>query len=161
MADDDLKEYRAKRDFAATPEPAETGRTRGRKFVVQRHQASHLHYDFRLEIGGVLKSWAVPKGPPTAPKEKRLAIEVEDHPVAYGDFEGTIPEGQYGAGTVEIWDSGTFETLDEGDADDQLKSGKLHFVLKGKRLNGRFALVKTTFTAKSWLFIASDGDGGV
>ncbi|MDP1809527.1 MAG: DNA polymerase ligase N-terminal domain-containing protein [Actinomycetota bacterium] len=158
MADDKLKDYRAKRDFKTTPEPVEGGGGEGKKFVIQRHQASHLHYDLRLEMGGVLKSWAVPKGPPVEPKEKRLAIEVEDHPLAYGDFEGTIPEGQYGAGTVEIWDSGTFEPLDDGDPQDRLKAGKLAFMLKGKRLNGRFALVKTSFAPKSWLFIAHDDD---
>ena len=128
----------------------------GKKFVVQRHQASHLHYDFRLEIDGVLKSWAVPKGPPTVPGEKRLAIEVEDHALAYGNFEGTIPEGQYGAGTVEIWDSGTFEPLDSGDAQVQVNAGKLAFELKGARLRGRYALVKTGFSKKSWLLIAKE-----
>lgn len=134
----------------------EGGRGKGAKFVVQRHQASHLHYDFRLEIDGVLKSWAVPKGPPTVPGEKRLAIEVEDHPLTYGDFEGTIPEGQYGAGTVEIWDSGTFEPLDEGDTRAQAQTGKLAFELKGSRLRGRYALIKTGFSKQSWLLIAKE-----
>lgn len=157
MAEDKLKDYRAKRDFKTTPEPVESGGGESGKFVVQRHQASHLHYDFRLEIGGVLKSWAVPKGPPGAPKEKRLAIAVEDHPLGYGDFEGTIPEGQYGAGTVEIWDSGTFEPLDGADPQAALDAGKLAFALKGRRLKGRFALVKTSFAPNSWLFIASEG----
>lgn len=158
MAEDKLKDYHAKRDFQTTPEPVEGGAGGGKKFVIQRHQASHLHYDLRLEMDGVLKSWAVPKGPPVEPSEKRLAIEVEDHPLAYGDFEGTIPEGQYGAGTVEIWDSGTFEPLEEGDPQDQLKAGKLVFALKGKRLNSRFALIKTSYAPKSWLLIPHDGD---
>lgn len=158
MAEDKLKDYHAKRDFKTTPEPVEGGSDSGKKFVIHRHQASHLHYDLRLEMGGVLKSWAVPKGPPVEPAEKRLAIEVEDHPLAYGDFEGTIPEGQYGAGTVEIWDSGTFEPLEEKDPQEQLKAGKLVFALKGKRLNGRFALIKTSYAPKSWLFITHDGD---
>lgn len=113
-----------------------------------------MHYDFRLEIDGVLKSWAVPKGPPTEPKEKRLAIKVEDHPLAYGNFEGTIPEGQYGAGTVEIWDSGTFSPLDGADPLDQLNAGKLSFVLNGKRLKGHYVLVRTKFGPNSWLLMS-------
>jgi bifunctional non-homologous end joining protein LigD len=153
MAEDKLKDYRAKRDFETTPEPVENAGGAGGKFVVQRHDASHLHYDFRLEIDGVLKSWAVPKGPPTDAKEKRLAIAVEDHPLSYGDFEGTIPEGQYGAGTVEIWDSGVFEPLDGGAPQDQLKAGKLAFILKGRRLKGHFVLVKTKFSHNSWLLM--------
>ncbi|MBI2955100.1 MAG: 3'-phosphoesterase [Chloroflexi bacterium] len=131
-----LNDYISKRDFTRTPEPpGEIHESGLRRFVVQRHQASHLHYDFRLEIEGVLKSWAVPKGPPEEPKVRRLAIQVEDHPVGYIDFEGTIPEG-YGAGTVEIWDRGTFELI----AKDE---GKLVFQLQGGRLHGAYTLIRT------------------
>ncbi len=155
MVDDKLSDYESKRDFATSPEPRESSGRAAKSFVVQRHDASHLHFDFRLEIGGVLKSWAVPKGPPATPKEKRLAIAVEDHPLSYGGFEGVIPEGQYGAGTVQIWDKGTFEPVSPEDPEDQLKSGKFSFILRGERLNGIFSLVKTQFSAKSWLLIMS------
>lgn len=158
-AEDKLHNYRAKRDFETTPEPGEAAAAASNRFVVQEHHASHLHYDFRLQVDGVLKSWAVPKGPPTQPKEKRLAIEVEDHPVAYADFEGVIPEGQYGAGTVKIWDQGIFEPLD-GDPAERLAAGKFAFVLKGEQLHGHFALVKTSYSRNSWLLIASGEAGG-
>src|SRR3954464_9368935 len=135
-----LKEYWKKRDFRQTPEPAgkvlkKTSQRlpKGLRFVVQKHHASHLLFDFRLEMEGVLKSWAVPKGPPLDPADKRLAMHVEDHPVSYFHFEGTIPEGNYGAGTVMVWDTGTWEPL--GDAAAMLKKGDLKFILHGKKLN--------------------------
>jgi bifunctional non-homologous end joining protein LigD len=123
------------------------------KFVVHEHHATRLHYDFRLEIGGVLKSWAIPKGPSMNPTEKRLAVMVEDHPLEYGEFEGIIPQGHYGAGTVLIWDSGEFQP--EGDPESSLKKGRLHFTLNGKKLKGSFSLVlmKGRGSGKDWLLI--------
>ena len=123
------------------------------RFVVHEHHATRLHYDFRLEIGGVLKSWAIPKGPSMNPSDKRLAVRVEDHPLEYGDFEGIIPQGQYGAGPVLIWDTGEFQT--EGDPEDALTKGKLTFSLKGKKLKGSFSLVLMRGRGKGndWLLI--------
>src|SRR5512146_2994027 len=149
-----LEEYRRKRDFQATPEPPpKLDPRKGFRFVVQKHRATRLHYDFRLEMGGVLKSWAVPKGPSLDPADKRLAMMVEDHPVSYFDFEGTIPEGNYGAGTVEVWDAGTWSPLMppgkhsraemEKAADALLSKGDFKFSLKGRKLKGEFVLVKT------------------
>lgn len=141
-----LNKYKKMRDFSGTPEPS--GRTRKLAdapiFVIQKHRASHLHYDFRLEMEGVLKSWAVPKGPSYDPGTKRLAMMTEDHPYDYGDFEGVIPEGNYGAGNVIIWDKGEWEFI--GPGDDPVKAlttGKLTFRLKGKKLFGEWALVRT------------------
>src|SRR5579871_3921948 len=149
-----LEEYKRKRRFEDTPEPPPKVEKKSKhRFVVQRHRASRLHYDFRLEMDGVLKSWAVPKGPSLDPADKRLAMEVEDHPVSYFDFEGTIPEGNYGAGTVMVWDVGTWEPLSpvpvngeyvpgtDAEASAMLKKGDLKFRLHGKKLNGDFALV--------------------
>ncbi len=123
------------------------------KFVVHEHHATRLHYDFRLEIAGVLKSWAIPKGPSLNPADKRLAVMVDDHPLEYGEFEGIIPEGQYGAGPVLIWDSGEFEP--EGDSEPALKKGRLSFILKGKKLKGGFSLIlmKGRGSGKDWLLI--------
>ena len=146
-----LNDYKKKRKFNETPEPGAAVKkdTAILYFVVQRHKASHLHYDFRLEMDGVLKSWAVPKGPSLNPVDKRLAMMVEDHPYEYKDFKGIIPEGNYGAGIVEIWDNGTYTALtDDKTADHKkllragLKAGNLKFVLNGKKLMGEFALVK-------------------
>src|SRR5687767_14499954 len=136
-----LSEYWAKRDFARTPEPrGRSAKKSGRRFVIQKHAASRLHYDFRLELDGVLKSWAVTRGPSLDPSEKRLAVRVEDHPLDYGGFEGTIPKGQYGGGTVMLWDKGEWQP--EGDPHEGLRKGKLSFILKGKRLKGGFTLVR-------------------
>jgi bifunctional non-homologous end joining protein LigD len=123
------------------------------KFVVLEHHSTRLHYDFRLEISGVLKSWAIPKGPSMNPADKRLAVMVEDHPLEYGDFEGIIPQGHYGAGPVLIWDSGEFQT--EGNPETALKEGRLIFILEGKKLKGSFSLIlmKGRGTGKDWLLI--------
>ncbi|MBS1741875.1 MAG: non-homologous end-joining DNA ligase [Bacteroidetes bacterium] len=158
-----LSRYKQKRDFTSTPEPEGRSRKSASRlsFVVQRHKATHLHYDFRLEMDGVLKSWAIPKGPSMNPGDKRLALMVEDHPYDYKDFKGIIPEG-YGAGIVEIWDKGTYCGEDEkGNAVDEkatraaLKAGNLKFSLNGKKLKGSFALVKLKNNSKgnSWLLI--------
>jgi bifunctional non-homologous end joining protein LigD len=137
-----LKEYRRKRNFRVTREPSgKTARRSGKlSFVVQHHFASREHYDFRLELDGVLKSWAVPKGPSTKPGERRLAVEVEDHPLDYAAFEGTIPAGEYGAGEVFRWDRGSWEP--EGDPHAGLEKGTLTFVLKGRKLKGAWTLTR-------------------
>ena len=155
-----LIKYKSKRDFTKSPEP-KSGKSKTPDkliFVVQRHKASRLHYDFRLEMDGVLKSWAVPKGPSMNPQDKRLAMMVEDHPYDYKDFSGVIPSG-YGAGIVEIWDKGNYTSI-EGVTDDEkklkagLKAGNLKFVLNGKKLKGEFALVKLKGNEdNSWLLI--------
>jgi bifunctional non-homologous end joining protein LigD len=155
-----LARYRDKRDFARTPEPSGAGLASAngeRTFVVQKHDATRLHYDFRLEHDGVLKSWAVPKEPSLSPKDRRLAVQVEDHPLDYGGFEGEIPEGEYGAGSVVIWDRGSWTPL--GDVDHGLKDGKLDFELNGGRLKGRFTLVRMAERSKrktgkdNWLLL--------
>ena len=140
-----LKEYTRKRSFEVTPEPR--GSVKRRKggsllYIVQKHQASRLHYDFRLEWNGVLLSWAIPKGPSLDPSVKRLAMQVEDHPVEYGDFEGVIPAGEYGGGTVMLWDTGTW-VPDDPDVDAALRKGDLKFTLYGKKLRGSWVLVRT------------------
>src|SRR5262249_55271914 len=137
-----LGEYRRRRDFAVTPEPR-GGRGRrgtGLSFVVQKHAARRLHYDFRLELDGVLKSWAVPKGPRLDPADKRLAMQTEDHPIEYGGFEGVIPQGEYGGGTVLLWDHGTWEPVE--DAREGMRTGKLKFRLHGEKLHGGWTLVR-------------------
>lgn len=156
-----LATYKKKRNFRYTPEPS--GQQKGKnkfRFVVQKHQATHLHYDFRLELGGTLKSWAVPKGIPNTTAEKRLAVQVEDHPLDYIDFKGIIPKGNYGAGKVEIWDKGTFipvdehhEPITEKQALSALKKGELKFMLKGKKLKAGFVLVQMKKEEKNWLLI--------
>ncbi|HWH36238.1 MAG TPA: DNA polymerase ligase N-terminal domain-containing protein, partial [Candidatus Limnocylindrales bacterium] len=138
-----LEKYKRKRDFGLTPEPAgEVGPTApplgNRRFVVQRHRATRLHYDFRLEIDGVLMSWAVPKGPSLNPKDRRMAVHVEDHPLSYFDFEGVIPKGQYGGGDVIVWDWGTFEPEETDDPGKAVSKGELKLSLKGQKLRGRF-----------------------
>lgn len=150
----ELDEYRSKRNFQRTPEPSgAVSASQGRRFVIQKHAASHLHYDFRLEMGGTLKSWAVPKGPSLDPKVKRLAIHVEDHPLDYATFEGVIPQGEYGGGTVMIWDQG--EWLPEGDVEAAYLKGHLRFNLRGKKLQGGWSLVRTTKNdgKEQWLLL--------
>lgn len=157
-----LKEYRAKRQFSETPEPmADTVETPSRipVFVVQKHEASHFHFDFRLEVDGVLKSWVVPKGPSMNPKDKRLAIQAEDHPLSYAHFEGVIPEGNYGAGTVEIWDSGTYAYVGNNrNISAAIKNGILEFKLHGHKLKGLFTLIHTNMDDqdRDWLLIKKD-----
>jgi len=156
-----LAKYKQKRNFSQTTEPSAGKAVQGKHvFVVQRHHASRLHYDFRLEVDGVLKSWAIPKGPSMNPADKRLAMEVEDHPYDYKDFEGTIPAGNYGAGTVYIWDKGTFELMNtdgsnfDKEALKELKAGDLKIVMKGKKLKGEFAMVKMKGREENaWLLI--------
>ena len=148
-----LAEYKKKRRFNVTPEPGPEEKTSelGNIFVVQKHRATQLHYDFRLEADGVLKSWAVPKGPSMDPEVKRLAMQVEDHPVDYADFEGVIPEGEYGGGTVMVWDYGVYAPENVKKVSDGLKKGDLKFVLLGKKLKGSFVLVRTR--DRQWLLI--------
>jgi bifunctional non-homologous end joining protein LigD len=155
-----LAEYNAKRDFTRTREPTgKVPKARGRtlQFVIQKHEASHLHYDFRLELDGVMKSWAVPKGPSLDPGVRRLAMEVEDHPISYNTFEGTIPQGEYGGGTVMLWDRGTYEAEDGGGAAALRRGyekGDLKFVLHGKRLHGAWVLVRMQRPGRpQWLLI--------
>jgi bifunctional non-homologous end joining protein LigD len=153
-----LEEYRAKRNFENTPEPhPQEKSTSAAKnyFCVQRHDATRLHYDFRLEVDGVLKSWAVPKGPTLDPSVRHFAAHVEDHPIDYGGFEGNIPPGNYGAGSVMLWDRGTFEMLGEAPAAEQLARGDFKFRLHGEKLNGSFAIVHMKGRGKGneWLLI--------
>jgi bifunctional non-homologous end joining protein LigD len=155
-----LAEYNAKRDFSRTREPAgKVPKAKGTTlhFVIQKHAASHLHYDFRLELDGVMKSWAVPKGPSLDPGVRRLAMEVEDHPISYNTFEGTIPAGEYGGGTVMLWDRGTYEADDDGGAESLRRGyerGDLKFVLHGKRLRGGWVLVRLRRPGRpQWLLI--------
>lgn len=158
----DLKPYNQKRDFKKTAEPAgeKEHSPAGNRYLIQKHEASHLHYDFRLELDGVLKSWAVPKGPSINPADKRLAVMTEDHPLAYGDFEGTIPKGEYGGGTVMLWDTGTWEP--EGDPQKDYRKGKLTFILHGDRLHGRWHLTRMRPRKgekhENWLLIKGKDD---
>jgi DNA ligase D-like protein (predicted 3'-phosphoesterase) len=162
-AKDKLKKYKSKRDFRKTSEP-KSGKSSGYKntFVIQKHDASRLHYDFRLEIDGVLVSWAVPKGPSTDTREKRLAVRTEDHPLVYAGFEGVIPEGEYGAGTVMVWDTGKYENLraeEKGKSlGRSLKEGKIEVWLKGKKLEGGYSLIRTGKAKQKerWLLIKQD-----
>jgi bifunctional non-homologous end joining protein LigD len=156
-----LGRYRAKRDFTKTAEPAGAGDMPAapagadRVYVVQKHHAGHLHYDLRLESGGVLKSWAVPKGPSLDPADRRLAVEVEDHPLDYACFEGAIPEGEYGGGTVIVWDRGTFREQGDASFEAMLEKGSVKIEIAGEKLAGGFALVRTRFGGKknNWLLI--------
>jgi DNA ligase D-like protein (predicted 3'-phosphoesterase) len=168
MSKNSLQEYREKRDLDRTPEPSEEKEDESSAqpiFVIQKHDASNLHYDFRLEVDGVLKSWAVPKGPSTDPSVKRLAIPTEDHPFGYTDFEGVIPEGEYGAGTVMVWDTGPYRNLraekdkDELSMKESISEGKVEVWLEGKKLQGGHVLIRTGKGDDSrWLLIKEDDD---
>ena len=156
-----LGRYHAKRDFTRTSEPSGASEAPaapagpGRVYVIQKHHAGHLHYDLRLESGGVLKSWAVPKGPSLDPADRRLAVEVEDHPLDYADFEGAIPAGEYGAGRVIVWDRGTFRPQGDASFETMLEKGSVKIEIAGEKLAGGFALVRTRFGGKkdNWLLI--------
>lgn len=155
-----LKRYREKRDFSRSAEPESGSRSGGGAplFVIQKHDASSLHYDFRLEVDGVLKSWAVPKGPSTDPREKRLAVATEDHPIDYADFEGVIPEGQYGAGAVLIWDRGSYENITEKEdgprsMEDALADGHVLVRLDGHKLTGGYVLQRIDDDKDQWLLV--------
>ncbi len=163
---DNLTEYRKKRDFRRTREPSGTNEKSGDQpiFVIQKHDASNLHYDFRLEVDGVLKSWAVPKGPSTDPSEKRLALPTEDHPLDYADFEGTIPEDEYGGGTVQVWDRGPYHNL-LADKDEPVsmqqayQNGQLEVDLQGHKISGGYAMIRTGDGPDArWLMIKMDDD---
>ncbi len=167
MSKNHLSDYRKKRDFRKTSEPAGGREKSGDKpvFVIQKHDASRLHYDFRLEVAGVLKSWAVPKGPSTDPREKRLAVPTEDHPMDYADFEGIIPEEEYGGGTVMIWDRGAYRNLktdDDGNEipmADCLENGHATFWLEGEKLHGGYALTRTgSGKDERWLLVKMKDD---
>ena len=165
-----LSEYQKKRDFGKTPEPDEEDVTfdwaASPVFVIQKHDASNLHYDFRLEADGVLKSWAVPKGPSTDPSVKRLALPTEDHPLGYADFEGVIPEDEYGGGTVMVWDRGHYRNLKEDDGEgekksiaDQIEDGHVTVYLEGEKIRGGYALIRTgRGNDARWLLIKMDDD---
>jgi DNA ligase D-like protein (predicted 3'-phosphoesterase) len=158
-----LRKYREKRDFKKTKEPfgASARKNRNKIFVIQKHDASSMHYDFRIEVNGKLKSWAVPKNLSTDPSEKRLAIRTEDHPVEYADFEGEIPEDEYGGGKVIVWDAGTYEPANENDKsmEDALKDGKVKIRLEGKKLKGGYTLINTnTGKENHWLLIKLKDD---
>ncbi|WP_067076647.1 DNA polymerase ligase N-terminal domain-containing protein [Methanoculleus horonobensis] len=165
MADPDtLEEYHDRRDFSRTPEPRGEQDAVGARprFVIQKHDATTLHYDFRLEADGVLKSWAVPKGPSMSPKEKRLAVPTEDHPLDYAGFEGVIPEGSYGAGTVLVWDRGTYQNLTEKvgkriEVAEAIRRGHVSFRLEGEKLRGGYALTRfRTGKGEAWLLVKMD-----
>ncbi len=147
-----LEEYNKKRNFEKTPEPKgeESVSKQGNTFVIQRHHASHLHYDLRLEMDGVLKSWAVPKEPPVKEGIKRLAVQTEDHPLEYASFEGEIARGEYGAGTVEIWDNGSYEL-------EERRKDKILFRLNGNKMKGNFALIRLKNNPRNWLFFRRKG----
>jgi bifunctional non-homologous end joining protein LigD len=169
MANDKLTTYKAKRDFQKTREPSGQDAvkpTTRRRFVIQKHDATRLHYDLRLELDGVFKSWAVTKGPSLDPHDKRLAVEVEDHPLDYGDFEGTIPKGQYGGGTVMLWDRGYWEPDGPSTPEQALAKGDFKFTLEGKRLHGGFVLVRMANDRErgkrtNWLLIKHRDDFAV
>lgn len=155
-----LKEYKKKRNFRKTKEPKPESKKRketGLIYVIQKHKATNLHYDLRLELNGVLKSWAIPKGPSTDPSQKKLAVPTEDHPIDYANFEGIIPEGEYGAGAVIVWDKGTYRNLkDDISVEEAYEKGKLEIFIEGKKLKGAYVLLRTgkkQDKGQWWLFI--------